>query len=83
MDLARVSQFFTLDVITEVAFGRSFGYLATDSDVHQYIKMTEESMPVIMVASVYPWIIKVLMSPIFKSLLPSDKDTLGFGKIMG
>jgi hypothetical protein len=66
-----------------VAFGRPFGYIATDSDVHEYIKMTEDSMPVIMVVSVLPWLTKVLMSPVFKFLLPSEKDKLGFGKFMG
>jgi hypothetical protein len=66
-----------------VAFGKPFGYIATDSDMHEYIKMTEDSMPVIMVVSVLPWLTKVLMSPVFKFLLPSEKDKLGFGKFMG
>lgn len=81
-DLARKVQYFTLDVITDIGLGRPFGYTTTDSDVHHYIAMTEEAMPVIMVVSVYTWISKVLMSPIFKFLLPSEKDKLGFGKFM-
>jgi hypothetical protein len=40
-------------------------------------------MPVIMIVSVYPWLTKILMSPVFKALLPSEKDKLGFGKFMG
>ena len=40
-------------------------------------------MPVIMVVSVLPWLAKVLMSPVFKFLMPSEKDKLGFGKFMG
>jgi hypothetical protein len=40
-------------------------------------------MPVIMVVSVLPWLSKVMMSPVFKALLPSEKDQLGFGKFMG
>jgi hypothetical protein len=83
LDFAKIAQYFTLDVITDVAFGKPFGYIATDSDVHEYIKMTEDSMPVIMVVSVLPWLTKVLMSPVFKFLLPSEKDKLGFGKFMG
>lgn len=83
MDFARIAQYFTLDVITDVAFGRAFGYVTTDSDVHEYIKMTEDAMPVIMIVSVLPWLTKVMQSRLFKNLLPSEKDKLGFGKFMG
>lgn len=83
LDLARTAQYFTLDVITNVAFGRSFGYLETDSDVFEYIKMTEDNMPFIMVASVFPVIARVMQSPMFRSLMPSHKDKIGFGKFMG
>jgi hypothetical protein len=47
MDLARVTQYFTLDVIVGVAFGKHFGYLKSDSDVYNYIQMTEAAMPLV------------------------------------
>jgi hypothetical protein len=66
-----------------LAFGEPFGFLETDSDVYEYIKTTEETLPMVMVTTVVPWLVKVLSSPIFKSLLPSEKDRLGFGRVMG
>jgi hypothetical protein len=82
LDFARIAQFFTLDVISDVAFGRAFGFLTTDSDVHDYIKITEESMPIMMVISVNPWIANLMQTRLFSSLLPSEKDKLGFGKFI-
>lgn len=82
-DLARKAQYFTLDAISIVAYGQPFGFIATDSDCYDYIKMTEETVPAIMVTTVIPWLLDILKSPIFKSLLPSEKDRVGFGKVMG
>jgi hypothetical protein len=55
----------------------------TDSDNHQYIENVEEAGPVIILVSVLPWISKLFKLPLVKSLLPSEADTIGFGKIMG
>lgn len=82
LDFGRKAQFFTLDVITDLAFGDPFGFLPTDSDVYDYIRTTEESLPVFMVTTVLPWMIKIFGSPVFASILPSDKDVMGFGKVM-
>ncbi|KAF7558832.1 hypothetical protein G7046_g5333 [Stylonectria norvegica] len=83
VDFGRKAQFFTLDVISDLAFGTPFGFLETDSDVYEYIKTTEENLPMVMVTTVIPWLIKMLSSPLFKRLLPSEKDMLGFGRVMG
>lgn len=83
VDLGRRAQFFTLDVISDLAFGEPFGFLETDSDVYKYIQITEETLPAVMVTTVIPWLVKILSSPLFKSVLPSEKDRLGFGKLMG
>jgi len=48
-----------------------------------YLAQLEAQMPSIMLTSVYPWLVDVLSSPVFKGLVPSHKDALGFGKIMG
>ena len=36
MDLAQKTQFFTIDVITDLATGASFGDLTSDADQHEY-----------------------------------------------
>nr|XP_036589361.1 pisatin demethylase [Colletotrichum truncatum]KAF6801366.1 pisatin demethylase [Colletotrichum truncatum] len=82
-DFARKAQFFTLDVISDLAFGEPLGFMATDSDMYDYIKTTEETLPFFMVTTVIPWLVKLFASPLFRSVLPSEKDKVGFGKVMG
>ncbi len=82
VDLARKVQYLTLDIITKLAFGHQFGYLQTDSDVHSYIQMTEDSMPVMMVLTVFPGLAKILQSPWGRKLMPSERDRVGFGKFI-
>ncbi|GKU10634.1 unnamed protein product [Fusarium langsethiae] len=81
-DFGYKAQYFTLDVISALAFGEQFGDLETDSDVNGYIKAMEESMPTIIVTTVMPWMMKLLQLPIFKPMLPSEKDKVGVGKVM-
>ncbi|RKK82857.1 hypothetical protein BFJ68_g16399 [Fusarium oxysporum] len=81
-DFGYKAQYFTLDVISALAFGEQFGDLETDSDVNGYITAMEESMPTIIVTTVMPWMIKLLQLPVFKSMLPSEKDKVGVGKVM-
>lgn len=82
VDLGKKAQYFTLDVISDIAFDEPFGFLETDSDVYKYIETTETTLPVVMVTTAVPFLVKVLSSPLLKPFLPSDKDILGFGKVM-
>lgn len=75
-------QYFTLDVIGAIAFGKAFGLLATDSDPHEYLKATEEGLRILqnIVAFGLHWI---MQAPIIGPLLqPSINDSKGFGKMM-
>ncbi|KAH8879491.1 pisatin demethylase [Thozetella sp. PMI_491] len=82
-DLGRKAQFFTLDVISNLAFGDAFGFLKSDTDLYDYCKIFEEQMPSIILTTVYPWLVNVLQWPIIKNAMPSEKDPLGFGKFIG
>ncbi|GKT45204.1 cytochrome P450 monooxygenase lolP1 [Colletotrichum spaethianum] len=82
-DFGFKAQYFTLDVISDIAFGKPFGDLATDSDVQEYIKTMEQNMPTILMTSVLPWLLALLSSPLFRSMMPSEKDAIGVGKTMG
>lgn len=82
MDLAIKIHYLTLDTITALAFGERFGYLEQDSDLHQYIQMTEASMPAMMVLSVLPKLTMLLQSPLFRWAVPSEHDRVGFGKFI-
>ncbi|KAK1623773.1 cytochrome P450 [Colletotrichum phormii] len=84
MDLGRTAQYFTLDVITRVAYGKEFGYLATDSDVHDYISTTEAAIPVLQLCSEVPWLASVMFSkPVLGAVGPKHTDKSGLGKLMG
>ena len=39
LDFARVAQFFTLDVISYLAFGKPIGFLLKDEDLHGYCRV--------------------------------------------
>lgn len=82
-DFGRKAQFFTLDVISDLAFGEPFGFVASDSDMYEYIETTEENLPVFMGMTVVPWVIRLFRYPLLRSMLPTEKDPLGFGKVMG
>lgn len=83
LDFGRTTTYFTLDTISSIAFGNPLGDLATDSDVHKYIAMTEKAVPVIILVTVIPWLSKLLQSSIMKRFLPTGKDKLGLGRIIG
>ncbi|MAD83940.1 MAG: hypothetical protein CL912_13340 [Deltaproteobacteria bacterium] len=82
-DFGRKAQFFTLDVITHLAYGKAFGFLETDSDVYEYIKTMEETLPAAMLVTVLPWMNWLLQTKLVKRILPSEKDPIGFGKLLG
>lgn len=83
MDFARKCQYLTLDIIGDLAFGKDFGHLAQDRDVHEYISQTEGSMPVMMLVSVFPVLARVAQSKLLQRFMPSEDDPHGFGKFIG
>lgn len=56
-DFAKKIQYFTLDAITDVAFGTPFGCIAQDDDMCDYIKTVEQLLPAAVVAGVLPWLL--------------------------
>ena len=83
VDFALKTQFFTLDVISDIAFGKAFGDLDADKDVSSLIQTSEETLPMIVLLGAFPWLANVFFAYPFKLLLPSDKDTVGLGKLIG
>ncbi|RVX72887.1 hypothetical protein B0A52_03240 [Exophiala mesophila] len=83
VDFARKAQYLTLDTISTIAFGRTFGFMDRDGDLFDYIKTTEESLPLMQMIALLPWLIGILQSPLFKAVRPSATDAVGLGKVMG
>ncbi|KAM0318362.1 hypothetical protein ACHAO8_001753 [Botrytis cinerea] len=81
-DFAKKIQYFALDAITDVAFGTPFGCLAQDHDMYDYIKTVEQLLPAAVVAGVLPWLLTLSRSFVLKPFLPTEKDKLGFGKMI-
>ncbi|KAH8898627.1 cytochrome P450 [Thozetella sp. PMI_491] len=83
VDFAQKIQFFSLDVISDLAFGQPFGYMEQDDDVFDFIKITRSFFPVALVMANVPFVVTVLHSPLFRGLLPKASDKLGFGAFIG
>lgn len=83
MDLAQKGQFFTLDVISDLAFGKAFGFLDKDEDVFEYIKITEQYIPAMLIMANIPWLARLTHTRMFRSLLPNEADKLGLGAFIG
>ncbi|SPO06076.1 related to pisatin demethylase (cytochrome P450) [Cephalotrichum gorgonifer] len=82
VDFGPMAQYFTLDVISDIAYSEPFGCLASDSDILGYIQAVNESIPMVMLFSAMPRLNWILQSAIMKRFLPSDRDQLGFGRLM-
>ncbi|KAG5657686.1 hypothetical protein KAF25_007719 [Fusarium avenaceum] len=83
VDFAQKVQFFTLDVISDLAFGEAFGYLEKDEDVFDFISITRSYFPVTLVMANLPIVVDLLHSRLFSGLLPKETDKLGFGAFIG
>ncbi|QDS74791.1 hypothetical protein FKW77_002041 [Venturia effusa] len=84
MDLARKAQFWTLDVISDLAFNTAFGDIPEDKDKFDYIKTTEDGISVITMLSIFPHIHRwIEQSRLLDLVAPSAKDKTGFGRISG
>ncbi|KAG7288371.1 hypothetical protein NEMBOFW57_007902 [Staphylotrichum longicolle] len=82
VDLARKVQYFTLDVISSLAFGKEFGFLAADKDMFGYIKTTESTLTTLLVVALVPWLLSILQSPRLKWLIPDARKMVGIGTVM-
>ncbi|KNG49861.1 cytochrome p450 [Stemphylium lycopersici] len=83
LNFAQKTQYFTLDVISALAFGKAFGYLEKDEDVYDYIKITESFLPIMLALGNLPWLANLLHSRLMRGLLPNESDKLGFGAFIG
>ena len=84
LDLALMAQYFTLDSITKVAFGQSFGFLEREEDVHSYLKSISGIAPIMQMSSEVPYLNRIVTSPfVLKLGGPKVTDKDGIGCMMG
>ncbi|OHF00181.1 cytochrome P450 86A1 [Colletotrichum orchidophilum] len=82
VDLARKVQFFTLDVISSLAFGGKFGYIEADDDKFRYIETTEKTVPILLATALMPSLLEFVQSPRLKWLMPDARNMIGIGTVM-
>jgi cytochrome P450 len=84
VDFARIAQYFALDVICDIAFGQPFGFLETDSDIHDYIKTQEALLPIFELFSTLPSLERLTrIRWISRLVMPKPTDKKGLGRLMG
>ncbi|KAM3414042.1 hypothetical protein BST61_g10703 [Cercospora zeina] len=84
MDFARKANYFTLDVISSLAFGETFGDLRDDADNFGYLEQLEKGITLINLMGVLPRLYRFLeRSRILALVGPSERDDLGLGKAYG
>ncbi|KAI0407181.1 cytochrome P450 [Xylaria palmicola] len=83
-EFSRLAQFLTLDVITQVAFGKAFGFLERDDDINGYCRVAEEALPVFEWLGVFGTLNKMIRLPGIRNLvMPRPTDKTGVGMMMG
>ncbi|KAI1842663.1 hypothetical protein JX266_011125 [Neoarthrinium moseri] len=82
-DFAESAQFFTLDSITKISYGKAFGYLQ-EVDVYDYIRSTTEAVPFLKVCGEVPFLQNIVFSNLGLRLMgPKTTDKKGLGRLMG
>ena len=83
LDLAVMAQYFTLDSITKIAFGESFGFLSREEDVYHYLHTIESIAPVAAMTGEIPLLCSIVASPsVLRLAGPKKTDKSGIGKLM-
>lgn len=83
IDFSSLAQYFTLDVLTHIAFSSPIGYLTQNRDVYSYIRTVSDFLRVLELGANSSTIQKILDSPLMAPMRPTPKDKDGMGAMMG
>lgn len=83
MDFAKLAGYFTLDILTQIAFGQALGFLTKNEDLYDYHKSSTAFYPIMEMGSNHPTILAILNSRVMEGAAPKPTDKLGFGAITG
>ncbi|KAK4508638.1 hypothetical protein PRZ48_002377 [Zasmidium cellare] len=82
LDMTRLSQYFTLDVLSSIAFGEAFGFMASNSDKWDFVAGNESFLPMLQLITDLSFVRKFFHNPIVSSLLsPKETDPTGQGRV--
>ncbi|KAF3058396.1 Pisatin demethylase [Daldinia childiae] len=84
VDFASLSRYFTLDVITRLAYGQAFGFLDADGDLYEYTTKIDKALRINNLCQEVPFLKRIIFSRPFHALFgPQPTDEKGIGKIVG
>lgn len=83
MDFAVLAGYFTLDILTQIAFGQALGFLVKNEDLYDYHKSSAAFYPIMELGSNHPTILSILNSRVMQGAAPKPTDKIGFGAIVG
>ena len=84
LDIAKTAQLFTMDVLSTVALGKCFGYMAADKDIYGYAEANKAFLGPIELMSNHRFFAWLFSNRLMSYLLaPKDSDELGLGPILG
>ena len=84
VDFARLARYLTLDIITDMAFGESAGFLSEDHDRFQYLEVMSQALPRFEWVATLSWLNRLCRNPIIsRFIMPTPEDKTGVGHLMG
>lgn len=84
VDLAPISTYFTMDVITRVAFGKEMGFLRTDSDVSGVLAHLSKAVRSLAAPLATPSLRVIMDTRVFRKFFgPKSTDSGGMGFLLG
>lgn len=82
VDFSVLSSYYSLDVLTRIAYGRAFGWMKEDKDLYDWNKEASFLLPITVFSGAIP-----LAGRVFGWLRvlagPSPKDKHGIGQVLG
>ncbi|KAF2098887.1 cytochrome P450 [Rhizodiscina lignyota] len=81
-DFSDLTSWYTLDSLTRIAYGRSFGWMKEGKDLFDYMKLTLEILPIMVFSGAVP-IAGSLYLLLGRIAGPSPKDKKGIGRLLG
>ncbi|KAL0941418.1 cytochrome p450 [Colletotrichum truncatum] len=82
IEFSHKSQYFALDVISQLSFGEPLGFLANDEDLWGYVETNDRVFPSLALILNTPHIGIMMQQWPLSKLLPFSSDEYGFGKLM-
>lgn len=84
MDIAEVTRFFTLDVLSKIAFGEAFGFMAANKDLWDYNKESSNFILILALVLNHKLFRWIFFQPWFQAAAaPKDTDKVGMGPMLG